>query len=109
MYIADPNGPMENGGNMEFLSIPIQKLPDGVDPSVNCSRFDREVLMQKTAVATVKNTTSKKREVELLIQHNNHTTSAVLPTELGNNNCSRFFIGSPISFELTQLPSRTQM
>ena len=109
MYIADPDGPMKNGGNKEFLSLPIRKLPNGVDPSVDCSCFDREVLMQKTTVATEKNTTTKKKEEEVFIQHNNHTISAVLPTELGNNYCSRVFIGFPSMLELTQIPSRTQM
>ena len=64
VYIADPNGPLIKGGSMEFLSIPIKKVPDGVDPSVNYSRFDREVIMQKTAVATVKKTATKKRKVD---------------------------------------------
>ena len=63
VYIADPNSPLKKGGNMEFLSIPIRKLPDGVDPSVNYLRFDREVLMQKTAVATVQKTATKKRKI----------------------------------------------
>ena len=62
VYIADPNGPLIKGGSMEFLSIPIRKLPDGVVLSVNYSRFDREVILQKTAVATVKKTATKKRK-----------------------------------------------
>ena len=63
VYIDDPNGPLKKGGNMEFLSIPIRKLPDRVEPLFNCLRFDREVLMQKTAVVTVKKTATKKRKV----------------------------------------------
>ena len=92
-----------------FSPYQSKKLPDGVDPSVNCSCFDREVLMQKTAVATKKKTATKKRKVQLLIHHNKHTTSAVLQTEQGNNTCLWLFMGFPISLELGKLPSRTQM
>ena len=28
VYIADPNGPMKNGGNKEFLPLPTRKLPN---------------------------------------------------------------------------------
>ena len=63
MYLDDPNDPLKKGGNIEHLSIPIQKMPNRVELSVNCLRFDREVLMQKTAVVTVKKTATKKRKV----------------------------------------------
>ena len=47
---------------MEFLSIPIRKLPNGVVPLVNYSRSDREATLQKTNVATVEKTARKKRK-----------------------------------------------
>ena len=62
VYIVDPNGPLIKGGSMEFLSIPISKLPNGVVPSVNYSRSDREATLQKTNVATVEKTARKKRK-----------------------------------------------
>ena len=60
VYIVDPNGPLMKGGSMEFLSLPIRKLPDGVVPSVNYSRSDREATLQKTNGATVEKTARKK-------------------------------------------------
>ena len=53
---------MIKGGSIEFLSIPISKLPNGVVPLVNYSRSDREATLQKTNVATVEKTARKKRK-----------------------------------------------
>ena len=45
VYIVDPNGPLMKGGSMEFFSLPIRKLPDGVVPSVKYSPSDREATL----------------------------------------------------------------
>ena len=62
VYIADPNGPLMMGGNMEFLSLLIRKLPKGVQPSVNYLCFDRDEFTKQTTAATVKQAATKKRK-----------------------------------------------
>jgi hypothetical protein len=40
--ICDPNGPLLQGGGVEFLELPVSRLPEGVMPSTSNSRFDRD-------------------------------------------------------------------
>ncbi len=40
-FIADPNGALIRGGNMEFLSVPV--LSSNFKPTTATSRYDREV------------------------------------------------------------------
>jgi hypothetical protein len=39
-FVADPNGALVQGGNMEFLSLPL--APSNVKPTTAMSRFDRD-------------------------------------------------------------------
>ena len=61
VYIADPNSPLMIGGSMEFLSIPIRKIPKRVQPSVNFLRFDRNEFTKQTTATTVKKNQQQKR------------------------------------------------
>jgi len=40
-FIADPNGALNPGSNMEFLSMPV--LSSNVKPTIATSRHDRDV------------------------------------------------------------------
>jgi hypothetical protein len=42
MYVADPNGSLVAGSNMEFLTIPYQILAPPMKASTSISRWDRE-------------------------------------------------------------------
>ena len=40
--LADPNGPLMRGGSMEFLAIPVARLPRGQKPTTAKSQWDRD-------------------------------------------------------------------
>eukprot|EP00035_Acanthoeca_spectabilis_P000147 m.71263 g.71263 ORF g.71263 m.71263 type:complete len:321 (-) comp10058_c0_seq3:1639-2601(-) len=41
-YFADPNGPLLQGGSMEFLSVPFRKFGRGFKPTTALSQWDRD-------------------------------------------------------------------
>jgi hypothetical protein len=45
-FVADPNGALVQGGNMEFLSLPL--TPSNVKPTTKMSCFDRDQVCQKS-------------------------------------------------------------
>jgi hypothetical protein len=45
-YIADPNGALLPGGNMEFLSLPLKECSD-FRPTTKNSRYDRDIIVAR--------------------------------------------------------------
>jgi hypothetical protein len=61
IIVADPNGCLKGGSNMEFLSMPLTKLES--EPTTSVSRYDRDQVgkEQKDANHAKGKTESKKR------------------------------------------------
>ena len=59
VIVADPNGVLIPGSNMEFLSIPLQKR--GAKASTTVSRFDIDSFKRKRDETTTTTTTSNKK------------------------------------------------
>ena len=60
--LADPNGPLQKGGSMEFLSLPVAGLPRAVPPTTSCSAWDRHLARQEAAASKAK--AQKKRKTK---------------------------------------------
>eukprot|EP00040_Diaphanoeca_grandis_P019289 m.101792 g.101792 ORF g.101792 m.101792 type:complete len:318 (-) comp27351_c0_seq1:11-964(-) len=67
VYLADPNGPLLQGGGMEFVEVPFKKLAKGVKATTAVSQWDRkEQLENATEVAAETETdqATKRRRVD---------------------------------------------
>ncbi len=53
VYIADPNGALLPGGNMEFLSLPLEECSD-FRPTTKNSRYDRDIAARQKKIKVEK-------------------------------------------------------